>query len=374
MSGTHTTATSGLPTLDEVLGGIFWGDNVVLRAATGAADSAAFVRVFASASGYTASGLIAFGKGRTPRGVDTATRLTLTATDIEQSISDALAFGREIGPGGLIIVNDLAGLVERHGEEDAWRFFCRVCPALLRIGAVAHWTLGPTVSDALVERIRAITQIVLLIDAGELVLAKAEARPLSVVGTTLGYAVDSDGRLQLQKTSDATRLGAALAAVRTRRGLSQSQISRLAGVSPSAISQAERGPRGLSISTLMRLASALGITIDELVIGRSEGGYRIRGRTVPHRNGASRVALVDSGDAEHRLYEFRLDPGAHGRPPAQPRGTEMVLLGRGLLLITMTDGTTPVIREGEALIAHAAGIASWRNLDEDQALGFWAAI
>ena len=52
----------------------------------------------------------------------------------------------------------------------------------------------------------------------------------------------------------------------------------------------------------------------------------------------------------------------------------MVLLGRGLLLITMTDGTTPVIREGEALIAHAAGIASWRNLDEDQALGFWAAI
>ena len=374
MALTQITAKSGLPALDDVLNGIFWGDNVVLRVASGEADSAAFIRAVATANGYANCGLVMFDMSQTPRGVDVASRRVLSSPDIEQSINETLDFGREIGPGGLIILNDLAGLVDRHGEEDAWRFFRRVCPALLRIGAVAYWTLGITVSDALAERIRTITQIVLRVDARKLIVVKAEARSISVVGATLDYAVDADGRLQVQETSSALRLGNALAAARLQRGLSQSHISRLAGVSPSAISQAERGQRGLSISTLLRLASALGITLDELIIGRSQAAYIIRGRTAPHGSGASRVALVDSGETDYRLYEFRLDPESQGAPPAQPRGTEMVLLARGLLMITMTDGTTAVIREGEVLICKSTGITNWRNLDEDQALGFWMAF
>ena len=50
------------------------------------------------------------------------------------------------------------------------------------------------------------------------------------------------------------------------------------------------------------------------------------------------------------------------------------MLGQGLLMVTMTDGTTPVIREGEVLVASGAGVADWRNLDEDQAMGFWLAV
>ena len=37
----------------------------------------------------------------------------------------------------------------------------------------------------------------------------------------------------------------------------------------------------------------------------------------------------------------------------------------------MTDGSTPVIREGEALFAGSAAIADWRNLADGQAVGFW---
>ena len=140
------------------------------------------------------------------------------------------------------------------------------------------------------------------------------------------------------------------------------------------VEQAERGQRGLAISTLVRLAFALGISLDELVLGQEEASYRIRGRTAPHGGGASRVALVDAAAEPYRLHEFRLDPDAHGSPPAHSRGVELVLLGRGLLMITMTDGTTPVIREGEALIAAGAGIADWRNLAEDQAVGFWLEV
>ena len=53
---------------------------------------------------------------------------------------------------------------------------------------------------------------------------------------------------------------------------------------------------------------------------------------------------------------------------------QAVLLGQGLLLLTMTDGSTPVIREGEALFAGEAGIADWRNLADDDAIGFWVGV
>jgi transcriptional regulator with XRE-family HTH domain len=373
MASPLTNATCGISALDGVLSGIFWGDNVVFRTASDGAATEAFTGAFAGADGYAGYGVVRFAKGR-PAGVGDAIAIVATDPDLNRVIAEVLAFGRELGPGGLIVFDDLAALVDRHGEEGARRFFLRVCPSLLRVGAVACWTLGPGVSDALAEEVRAITQIVIRVEDDRLTITKAEARPRDVVGTTLSYGLGADGRPQVQEISAAMRLGAALAQVRIQRGLSQSQISRLAGVSPSAISQAERGQRGLSVSTLMRLATALGVSLDALVVGQAEPGYRIRGRMAPHRGGASRVALVDSGETDFRLYEFRLDPGAHGTPPAHPRGTEIVLLGQGLLMVTMTDGSTPVIREGEALVAQGTGVADWKNVDEDQAIGFWIVV
>lgn len=374
MASPSTTATCGIPALDDVLSGIFWGDNVVFRSASEAAQTDAFIRAFAAAEGYVGYGAVRFAKGRGAGGAADEIAIIASDPDLDRVIAEVLAFGREIGPGGLIVFDDLAVLAERHGDEGARRFFLRVCPSLLRVGAVACWTLGPGIADDLAEEIRAITQIVIRVEDDRLIITKAEARPLDVVGATLSYGLGPDGLPQVQEISDAMRLGAALAQVRIQRGLSQSQISRLAGVSPSAISQAERGQRGLSVSTLMRLATALGVSLDALVVGQADPGYRIRGRTAPHRGGASRVALVDSGETDFRLYEFRLDPGAHGTPPAHPRGTEIVLLGQGLLMVTMTDGSTPVIREGEALVAQGTGVADWKNLDEDQAIGFWIVV
>jgi transcriptional regulator with XRE-family HTH domain len=367
-------ATSGISSLDDVLSGIFWGDNVVFREVASSNNATAFLRAFAHAGCYDRIGVVRLTEEPVPAATTASRQITITAADVDQAVAEALALGREIGPGGLIVFEDLTALVERHGEDGARRFFLRVCPTLLRIGAVACWTLGPRVSDALAAAILAITQIVIHVGADEIVIAKAEARPLNVVGTRLAYDVGADGIPEVEVVSNAARLGAAITAVRMQRGLSQSHMGRLAGVSPSAISQAERGLRGLSVSTLMRLAAALGVSLDELVVGQSEPGYRIRGRTAPHRGGASRVALVDGGQATYRMYEFRLDPGAHGTPPSHPGGTELVLLGQGLLMVTMTDGTTPVIREGEVLVASGAGVADWRNLDEDQAMGFWLAV
>jgi transcriptional regulator with XRE-family HTH domain len=56
-------------------------------------------------------------------------------------------------------------------------------------------------------------------------------------------------------------------AQRARRGLSQSQVGKLSGIHATEISRIERGLRDPRISTLIRLARALGMPPSRLLDG-----------------------------------------------------------------------------------------------------------
>ena len=101
---------------------------------------------------------------------------------------------------------------------------------------------------------------------GRLRIAKAEARGPGVEGSVFRDGVE-DGRPALEAAPAAARLGTALRAVRMQRNLSQSELARLLGISPSAVSQAERGRRGLSLETLLDACTKLDLTLDELLRG-----------------------------------------------------------------------------------------------------------
>src|SRR4029078_3161444 len=101
---------------------------------------------------------------------------------------------------------------------------------------------------------------------------KSEGRSGWVQGTVLHYGID-DGQPDLRGAPAAARLGAALRASRAERQVTQADLARLAGVSPSAISQAERGQRGLSLETLLALAAQLHITLDEVRRGDGDARY-----------------------------------------------------------------------------------------------------
>lgn len=84
--------------------------------------------------------------------------------------------------------------------------------------------------------------------------------------------------------------------MRRSRELSQQDLAGLAGVTASAISQAERAERGLSLTTLVRLSAALGITIDDLVHGEDPDVYRIGRRTADPQRGLERAITLLGGD------------------------------------------------------------------------------
>jgi transcriptional regulator with XRE-family HTH domain len=63
---------------------------------------------------------------------------------------------------------------------------------------------------------------------------------------------------------DALALGRAVQALRTERGLSQTQLAEATGFMQSWISQVERGRRNPSWNNVVRLAEGLNVSLSEL--------------------------------------------------------------------------------------------------------------
>ena len=68
----------------------------------------------------------------------------------------------------------------------------------------------------------------------------------------------------LDPAPDATALGRAVLAIRTERGISQTQLAEATGFMQSWISQVERGKRNPSWNNVARLADGLGVAVAEL--------------------------------------------------------------------------------------------------------------
>ncbi len=364
-------ATSGIPALDDALGGLLWGDNIIFEVEDGA-DTAPFYRAISATDPWSGRIAVAFSDGFAPPGF---IRIDGRGREPAELADEVMRVSRASGAHDLVLVDDLDLAIAQWGDEGAFRFFARTCPPLLRIGAIAYWTLGPgTGRGHLRDRVAGLTQCVLALGGERLVVIKAEGRPPKVIGTALRYATGDGATLSVEDAPSAVRLAAGLSALRAQRGITQSELARIVGVTPSAISQAERGQRGLSLATLVELCDRLGVSLDGLVRGQADAGYDLRRRRFPHDGDASREALLDAPGAPLRLHEFRLDPGARGTPPPSTKGTEAVLIGNGLVRIEMSSGAGPVLRDGEAVLATTHAVRAWENLGEDEALGFWIAL
>lgn len=62
-------------------------------------------------------------------------------------------------------------------------------------------------------------------------------------------------------------VGARIRACRLEAGMSQERLAELSDLSPPYVSHVERGVKGPSLGALIRLAAALGVTIDYLLAG-----------------------------------------------------------------------------------------------------------
>ena len=174
---------------------------------------------------------------------------------------------------------------------------------------------------------------------------------------------------EMATTSTDALVRARIRALRAERGLSQADVARLAEVSPSAISQAEAGQRGLSLDTLLTLTAGVGIGLDSLLENEERPDYTLARRDRGRELGESRF-LLDDPAAGLRVYLVNLAAGEAGTPPVGHKGAELVLVARGLVLVDLGE-SSPAMRAGDAILASRVPILSWRNLSPDASVLFW---
>ena len=274
----------------------------------------------------------------------------------------------------LLLFDSLDSMVAAWGASSARAFFARCCPLLLEVGAIAYWSMSARETPGAVrETVETVTQCVLRVDERSVRVAKAEGRDEGVRGSVLHWHQE-DGVPVLAPAELVGRVAASLREVRRSRGLSQQDLATLAGVTASAISQAEREERGLSLATLVRLSSALGVTIDDLLHGEDPDLYRIGRRTEDPQRGLERtITLLGGGDSDLRVDLVHLGVREAAAQADRRKGTGIVAIASGLVQVQVA-GQTPAVRYGEVLVAESERIEGWRNLGQTEAVLFWITI
>lgn len=373
--GSGDRVPSGVADVDALLGGLILGDNVVW-----VLDDADVVRRLEDAlvAEVTGRGERCFyvSAGRDPGKLQARLGPRVTVLDARARsaygeaavLETAIIEAARSNPPGYVVIDGLVQFAKRWGPAKAVAFFSRVCPRLFDLGAVAYWRAPRAeLGRSFIEQVTNVTQCVLEIGDGSLRVVKAEGRPASVQGRLLRLEIEDD-EVRLEDERALGRLGRGLERVRRERNLSQSELARLAGVTPSAVSQAEAGKRGLSLDTLLLLSERLGMGLDELLASAPTGGYVLARH--PRTSVEANTALLDDPKAGLRAYLVRLGPGEAGAPDLVHKGPELVLVASGLVQLTVgTD--TPVMRAGDALLATTLAVSGWRNLMNGPALLFW---
>jgi transcriptional regulator with XRE-family HTH domain len=368
-------ASTGNAELDETLGGLFWGDNVVFEVADPPAVEPFYRAVAAVEEQFDQRLYISLSGGRAAvtgfSQIDASAGGQLAQpAPLLRAIVDRCRRGER----NLLLFEPMEAMIERWGSEVAARFFAHCCPQLLELGAIAYWAVpSGELYPGLRRTIEEVTQCVLAVGESRLRVAKADGRPPGIEGSVFRYR-EFDGLPALTPAPVVARVGAALRAARTQRQLSQSQLARLAGVSPSAVSQAERGQRGLSLETLLELTGNLSMTLDELLRGEVVAGYRLGRRHHPQSRRAEAnhppLPLLDDPGSGLRAYLVHLPPRGSGSPHVAHKGTELVAVANGLVQVVLANGR-PVLRRGEVLLVETTTIERWRNLGPAEATLFW---
>lgn len=364
---------SGISDLDDILGGILTGDNVVWvtdqqdlfnRVELALLEASPSERAL-HVTGRESEAEVKKRLGDRVEVIDARSGSPLSdIVMLEQTVVTEVRNGAS-----RVVFDGLAPFANQWGLERAVAFFRRVCPRLFDLGAIAYWRVSRSkLGNSAIDEIRKVTQCVFEVSPTQLRIVKAEGHSALVQGRLFRVSVDN-GDIRLHAERALGRLAEGLRGLRSERGLSQAEVARLAGVSPSAISQAEAGQRGLSLDTLLTLTAGAGIGLDSLLDNEERLDYTLARRDRGRELGESRFLLDDPG-AGLRVYLVNLGPGEKGTPPVGHKGAELVLVARGLVLVDLGD-SSPAVRAGDAILASRVPILSWRNLSPDSSVLFW---
>lgn len=159
-------------------------------------------------------------------------------------------------------------------------------------------------------------------------------------------------------------------ALRSQRGLTLDVLAARSSVSKGMLVQVEQGRTNPSVSTLTRIASALGVTVARLVEVAEAPAIRVveAHEMVTFTQGGDAARLLVGADAPLilELWDWRLGPGDHHDGDAHTPGTrELLTVLAGTLTLTV-NGKSHVVNADDAALFSADRPHRYANEGADE--------
>jgi transcriptional regulator with XRE-family HTH domain/KaiC/GvpD/RAD55 family RecA-like ATPase len=424
--------SSGVPHLDRLLGGLFIGDNVVWFDDSGSLASV-FSLNFIRASQTQNKSLIYVSFDRSPRNLldklgPLAHNENLTILDCfthgkgagsaiflrfyEESTEDmscrvvkvaeprridhvmeALYSGHSRLHGDVrFVFESITGMQELWGGEDQiLSFYTHSCPRLYELNTIAYWIIEKKAhSQRLRAQISQIAQVVidLSIKRGttSLTILKAEKRDLEAIHNPQSFwsrdlTISFEDERHPQGLVD---LGSRLKKLRNRSSLSQTEVAKRIGVTPSTISQIESNLIYPSLPALLKLAEVLAVDVNSIL----QGDGKIRRPFVFPASEALPVKLtaLPEGAVQARLltavdFDCKAEPYLIEVAPDQTlnshffahKGEEMGYVISGKMQMKMANSSHG-LKEGDVVYLASEAPAQWRNPGPGVAQLLWILV
>lgn len=369
--------STGVPALDEVIDGVRVGDNLVLSA-RGEATVDPVVQRFVDA--------------REDRQLVVCSRQDRWEASSSVTVVDWSSLGDldgvraavseadlAVGDDALFVFDDLTAVQDAWGAEAALGLFLWACPRLYRRRSVALWVLDAGHHQpAFLRRLTAVTQVVLDVtrDDGGLrfTVAKADGRPTSTVGRQVVLHPETLETIEL-RDMQTERIGDLIRRERTERKLAQAELARRVGISPSALSQLERGVRGVSADTITRIWEVLGVPFGP---GSDRpAGHRITRRSAqppPESAGGLTRQQLSANQATGELWRVTIAPDASGRgAPFPVKAAEVITVLAGVVDFEL-GGHPETLHEGDTLTTTSTAVTGWGNPGASECELLWAVL
>lgn len=170
----------------------------------------------------------------------------------------------------------------------------------------------------------------------------------------------------------ATNLSENLRQLREMRGLSQQQLAGQAGIPRPTWASLESGSANPTLSVLVKVADALGVSIEELIgPPRSTGTLYAAASIKTRRRGAVRIRnLLPESIPAMEIERLELPPGAHMVGIPHTRGTrEYLTCERGSITLT-ASGESWALAAGDVVVFRGDQRHSYRNPGRERAVAY----
>ncbi|MBN2456049.1 MAG: helix-turn-helix transcriptional regulator [Sedimentisphaerales bacterium] len=182
----------------------------------------------------------------------------------------------------------------------------------------------------------------------------------------------------MSKTNNSRNIGARLRAVRAAKNLTLEQLSNIAGVSKSMISQIEQGKANPTVALMLKMADALEMEIGSLLDQgpRKNILYVLYGDdkhyTLVNKSERFEIRTLSPLDREKDIEFYLIKLGVGGEHVSQPHfvgAEEFLYVVSGKLLITSADEETE-LSSADSVYYKADVIHSMKNVGDKEAEAF----